>query len=53
MMRKWFDILIKKAKRSYSRLIIVKDLDQMGSDQLFLEVLSQDFAVACFQGELA
>ena len=53
MMRKWFDILIKKAKRSYSRLIIVKDLDQLGSDQLFLEVLSQDFAVVCFQGELA
>jgi hypothetical protein len=53
MMRKWFDILIKKAKRSYSRLIVVKDLDQLGSDQLFLEVLSQDFAVVCFQGELA
>lgn len=52
-MRKWFDILIKKAKRSYSRLIIVKDLDQLGSDQLFLEMLSQDFAVVCFQGELA
>ena len=53
MMRKWFDILIKKAKRSYNRLIIAKDLDQLGTDQLFLEVLSQDFAVVCFQGELA
>ena len=53
MMKKWFDILIEKAKRSYSQLIVVNDLDQLGIEKLFLDVLSQEFAVVCFQGELS
>lgn len=52
-MKRWFDVLIKKVQQSYSPRIIVIDLDQLGSDQLFRESLSQDFAVVCFQGELA
>jgi len=52
MMKKWFDILIEKAKRSYSQLIVVNDPDQLGSDPLLLDLLKQDFAVVSFQGEL-
>jgi hypothetical protein len=53
MMRKWFDILIQKAKRSYSQSIIVTDLDQLGCDRFFLDILSQEFAVIFYQGELS
>ncbi|MEN6462208.1 MAG: PglZ domain-containing protein [Syntrophomonas sp.] len=52
-MKKWFDILNEKAKQSYSRLIVVNDLDKLGSDKLFLDLLSQNFAVVCFHGELS
>ena len=51
-MKKWFDILIDKAKRSWSQLIVVNDPDQLGCDPLLLDLLKQDFAVVSFQGEL-
>ncbi|NLV17096.1 MAG: hypothetical protein GXY50_07815, partial [Syntrophomonadaceae bacterium] len=53
MMKKWFDILINKAKQSWSQLIVVNDPDQLGSDPLLLDLLKQDFAVVSFQGELS
>lgn len=52
-MKKWFDVLIEKAQRSYSQLIAVNDPDQLGSDPMMLDMLKQDFAVASFQGELS
>jgi len=53
MMKKWFYILIDKAKQSWSQLIVVNDPDQLGSDPLLLDLLKQDFAVVSFQGELS
>ena len=53
MMKKWFDILIEKVKRSYSQQVIVNDLDHLGNDKDLLNVLSTDFAIVCFQGELS
>ena len=53
MMKKWFDILIEKVKRSYSQQVIVIDLDQLGSNKALRDVLSNNFAVVCYQGELS
>ena len=53
MMKKWFDILIEKAKRSFSQQVIVNDLDQLGSDKTLQDVLSNNFAVVCFHAELS
>ena len=52
-MKKWFDILSEKVKRSYSQQVIVNDLDHLGNDKDLLDVLSNNFAIVCFQGELS
>ena len=48
-MRRWFDVLLKKAKQSYNQLIVVKDMDQLGRDKLFVDVLCQHFAVTIYE----
>jgi hypothetical protein len=52
-MRRWFDVLLKKAKQSYNQLIVVKDMDQLGRDKLFVDVLCQHFAVTIYEGEIS
>lgn len=53
MKKKWFDILIERVKRSYSQQVMVNDLDHLGNGKDLLDVLSTDFAIVCFKGELS
>ncbi|OCZ54244.1 hypothetical protein A7D23_05595 [Dehalobacter sp. TeCB1] len=52
-MKNWYATLIDKAKQSYSQLVIVKDLDQLGSDKSLQQELEKYFAIISFQGELS
>ena len=53
MIKKWYDILIERVKRSYSQQVIVNDQDHLGNGKDLLEVLNTDFAIVGYRGELS
>lgn len=51
-MKKWYDVLVQKAKSSYCQQLIIRDLDKLGNSRELLQVLEESFALILYHGEL-